>query len=271
MRRKRTQLLSHEYNNPLPKTDSHDNGWNTVNDDIQLLNMSAVELIGRLIDKEGFGCIDFVHLDPPWSYENNGVRGNAEDQYDGLPMREIAVTFDNTYHLAKDDTYALVWCTFPHLSDWMAAWEARVQWVDRVSPDSKTWKYITGGAWGKTNGLGVGVHVRGDAELWLLYKKGSPKPLNHSQSNLILDRRVGHSEKPQEALRPLVKLCCPEGGLVLDPYAGETASMARACRATGRRYIGSEISPERHATALRRLALEEQSKLDFARYTGERW
>jgi hypothetical protein len=118
------------------------------------------------------------------------------------------------------------------------------------------WNYVSGGAWGKTNGLGIGHHFRGDAELALLYKKGSPKPIE-VLSNLWLSPRIGHSEKPQTALRSIIRLTTPPDGLVFDMYAGASASMAMACRSFGRDYIGVEIDEKRHAEALLRLSQQE--------------
>lgn len=186
---------------------------------------------------------DLIHADPPWAYDNTGTRGNAADQYEGLNNKEIAAHVEAAYRVAKQGSYLVVWCTFPKLQEWLTT-------------PLNDWQYITGGAWGKTNGLGVGFHFRGDAELLLLYKKGKPKPLI-TTSNLWLAPRIGHSEKPQTALRALVKMAVPQSGLVVDLYAGASASMARACRALGRRYIGAEIDSQRQQEAIRRLHQQE--------------
>lgn len=53
----------------------------------------------------------------------------------------------------------------------------------------------------------------------------------------------------------LVKLACPEGGVVLDLFCG-TASTGVACMRTGRRFYGVESDPESVATARRRLVAE---------------
>jgi DNA modification methylase len=54
----------------------------------------------------------------------------------------------------------------------------------------------------------------------------------------------------------LVKLACPEGGLVLDPFAG-SGSTGVACLRTGRRFFGVESDRESCLTAARRLRAEE--------------
>lgn len=50
----------------------------------------------------------------------------------------------------------------------------------------------------------------------------------------------------------LVKLACPEGGLVLDPFGG-TFSTGVACFREGRRFVGVESDPEYFATGKARV------------------
>lgn len=96
----------------------------------------------------------------------------------------------------------------------------------------------------------MGFHFRGDSELLLLYAKGKPRPVAGSKTNLWLAARPPlHSEKPQLALEALVEMAVPAGGVVLDLYAGESASMALCCRRLGRQYIGAELDLERHRLA----------------------
>jgi hypothetical protein len=200
--------------------------------------------VTAMLDSLPDGAAAFVHADPPWAYEQTAVRGNAADKYGGLTEAGIAPHLAAAWRVAAPDCYLAVWATLPKLAEWMTC---------SVAP----WQYVTGAAWGKINGLGVGYHFRGDAELLLLYKKGSPKPLDGSKSNLWLAPRTGHSEKPQLALRALVAMAAPVGGLVVDCYAGESASLARACRALDRAYVGAELDPIRHARALIRLSQQE--------------
>lgn len=213
---------------------------------IDLMCGDTADMLRTVLD----GSADFVMLDPPWCYDNEGTRGNAADQYASLSEIVIKSHMHAAYTKAATDAYCAVWCTFPKLKDWLPG----------AGVFSTGWEYITGGAWGKVGGLGVGFHFRGDAELVLLYRKGAPKP-RQTTSNLWLAPRIGHSEKPQKALRALIEMACAPNGLVLDLYAGASASCMRACRATGRRYLGAEIDPARHAEALRRFSLDEQASM----------
>lgn len=61
------------------------------------------------------------------------------------------------------------------------------------------------------------------------------------------------TEKPVELLDLLVRYGCPEGGLVLDPFAG-SGSTLDAARRTGRRAIGIEGYEPYAEAAARRLA-----------------
>ncbi|HYD02651.1 MAG TPA: DNA methyltransferase [Phycisphaerales bacterium] len=188
-----------------------------------------------------------VIADPPWPYKNRGNRGASAKQYGELRMHEIGEHVRQAHIAALDDTYLLVWCTWPFLREWT------------IQADTTGWDYLSGGCWGKTGRIGAGFHWRGDSEPLLVYRKGKPQPFRHDLSNLFLSPRTkNHSEKPVEWLCRLIDTFCPPGGLVLDLYAG-LAPVARACRETGRRYLGCEIDPARHAAAV---ALLEGREID---------
>lgn len=56
-------------------------------------------------------------------------------------------------------------------------------------------------------------------------------------------RRLAHpTVKPSSLMRWLVRLACPPGGLILDPFLGSGSTMA-AARIEGRRCVGSELNP----------------------------
>jgi site-specific DNA-methyltransferase (adenine-specific) len=50
----------------------------------------------------------------------------------------------------------------------------------------------------------------------------------------------------------LVRLACPPGGVVLDPFCG-SGSTGVACVQTGRRFVGIELDPAYHEIARRRI------------------
>lgn len=199
-------------------------------------------------------CCDVLHLlpevkdarlvisDPPWQYEQTAVRGNAADQYECPSMADIVSTLATAYESAATDAYLFMWCTWPMLADFL-----------KTALAEFPWRYLTGGSWHKTGGLGVGFHVRGDSEPWLLWQKGKAAPHKHSLSNAFASKRTMHSEKPIAFLCNLVEALTQPDDLVLSVYSGMCPE-ARACLATSRRLVGAEIDPERHDKALRLLA-----------------
>lgn len=65
-------------------------------------------------------------------------------------------------------------------------------------------------------------------------------------------RRTHPTEKPVDALRVFVRHCSPEGGVVLDPFAG-SGSAGEAALLEGRRFIGFEIDATHAKNARRRV------------------
>lgn len=61
------------------------------------------------------------------------------------------------------------------------------------------------------------------------------------------------TEKPGELLDSLIRYACPEGGLVLDPFAGSASTLYTA-RMLGRRAIGVEANEEYCEKAAERLS-----------------
>ena len=60
------------------------------------------------------------------------------------------------------------------------------------------------------------------------------------------------TQKPVSALTPLIEAFCPQGGIVLDPFAGSGSSLV-AARQIGRPFIGIELDAQHHRTATARL------------------
>ena len=60
------------------------------------------------------------------------------------------------------------------------------------------------------------------------------------------------TQKPVEALLPLIDAFSHEGDLVLDPFCGSGSALIAAHK-LNRRYLGIELDTTHHATAARRL------------------
>lgn len=202
--------------------------------------------VGRM-DLSAFpAAIDMVVADPPWPYENAGGKqnGGAEHQYGVMRIDQIVHDLDRLFDSAAPDSYMAVWCTWPKIVEFCS------------SAGAMRWRHLTGAAWNKNDRPGTGWHMSGDSEPMLLFAKGSPKP-RIRLSNGWSTKRYGHSVKPRVALEELVLLGTDPGGLVADPYAGASASLALTCRRLGRHYVGWELSTRRHAEAREHLAQGE--------------
>lgn len=183
-----------------------------------------------------------VHTDPPWVYGggNTGLAGSACDHYAVVTMEKIAEHLTAAYDAAAPDAYLFLWSTWPKIVEWIGASTAM------------PWRHVTGGSWHKAGRMGIGFHVRGDSEPWLLYVKGRPRPFA-ALSNAYGSARTKHSEKPIPFLRQMIAALTEPGDLVLDVYAGR-ASCGVAARLEGRRYAGIEIDPERAEIARANIA-----------------
>lgn len=75
------------------------------------------------------------------------------------------------------------------------------------------------------------------------------------------ERRLAHpTVKPLDLMRWLVRLACPPGGVVLDPFAG-TGTTLQAARVEGMRAVGAEYEPDYLPLIRRRLATPVQTVL----------
>lgn len=200
---------------------------------IEIVCGTAADLVR---DLEG---VRLVHADPPWTYSNHG-NGSAESHYDTMVIDDILDDLEAAWSACADDAVLVLWATWPILGELFHELGERLSWP--WGPP------VSGGAWAKTGRLGVGHWWRGQSEPVLLFTKGRPA-VTATIGNAHISPRADHSEKPEEWLRHMLAAWCPPGGLVADLYAGR-APMARACLLEGRRYVGRELDPVRHAEAL---------------------
>jgi hypothetical protein len=186
-----------------------------------------------------------VVADPPWIYENVAGDSDPEDRYSCLSIEQIGAHLQVSTRHAPNARLAL-WLTWPILAQ---EWDVAQSPLRRIAG----WQCISGGAWEKTEHQGVGHHWLGRSEPVLLYRRGSP-PTNRvaDLGNAHASHPGEHSVKPITWMREWIRRWTEPGDLVLDLYAG-LGSVAIAAMLEGRRYVGAEINPERHARAMDRL------------------
>ncbi len=111
------------------------------------------------------------------------------------------------------------------------------------------------------NQMGLGYHTRGKHEQAYLFTRGKAKPTEVG-TDVLSWTRVRNAEhptqKPIDAIEPLVSRFCPQGGTVLDPFAG-SGTTGVACIQTGRNFIGCEIDAGYAEIARRRCKEAEEA------------
>jgi len=105
---------------------------------------------------------------------------------------------------------------------------------------------------------GLGCGFRAQHECIMHFTAGRATYHNQSVGNILDGRRIGANErehqtqKPIALLQELIKVVCPPGGIVLDPFGG-SGSTAVAAEGIGRSAICIERDPTHCETARRRL------------------
>ena len=190
------------------------------------------------------GSVDAVVTDPPYGVDYRG-RWNSEwpkianDAHLGW-LPEWA---EQLGRVCRPDAFVCCFYGWPHADAFLSAFRGA------------GWKAVSHLVFVK-NQIGLGYHTRAKHEQAYLFAKGSPCPAIVDADVLpwtrVLDAEHP-TQKPLDAIRPLVERFSPEGGTVLDPYMG-SGTTAVACVELGRHFIGCEIDPAYHCIAARRVA-----------------
>lgn len=186
--------------------------------------------------------VDFVLTDPPYlvRYRDRIGRQVANDDND----RWLYRAFAEMYRVLKPDSYCVSFYGWPKVDRFLAAWRAC--------------GFLPVGhlVWVKPYASGV-RHAQSRHEQAYLLAKGFPRPPANPPPDVLSFNYTGNrhhpTQKPVEALLPLVRSYCPEGGTVLDPFAG-SGTTGLAAKASGRRYLLIEKDAKHAETARRRLA-----------------
>lgn len=209
------------------------------------------------------GCIDAVITDPPYcsgGFNETGKKAAAGQGLRSETIHDVGWFVNDNMttaglvwllrsmmveaeRLMKEGTSALVftdWRMVPHLAPAL---------------ESSGLRYQNMIVWDK-GAPGLGTGFRPTHEVILHFVKGTGAFYDMTVGNVIRCPRVTaakkrhQTEKPVSLLEALVRVTCPEGGTVLDPFCG-SGSTGEACANTRRRFIGIERSEVfvREATA----------------------
>lgn len=131
--------------------------------------------------------------------------------------------------------------------------------VPNLAPaiESSGWRYQNMIVWDKWH-MGLGAGFRARHEIVLHFTAGSPKYHDKGTANVIVAKRVSADErehqtqKPVDLLQRLLRVVCPSGGAVLDPFMG-SGSTGVAAVMEGMRFYGIDRDPQHVETARRRI------------------
>lgn len=207
------------------------------------------------------GGAKLIIVDAPWDgYEQRPGAAAPDESFPVLSLAEIGEHLAAAFDGAHDDGARMaVWHTWALLAEGIAGMASSILseteeesgWPHVLNPGE--WHGpVSGGAWVKdVPQPGVGYHWRGHAEPVLLYTCGQTDRVEGAalRSGFVTTERTAHSQKPEEWLTSWVEHWTQPGDLVLELYVGKSP-LPSICAKLGRRFVGAEIDPARHAEAL---------------------
>lgn len=200
------------------------------------------------------GNVDAVVTDPPFAITgglSNGMTSRNDTQFFEHWFADVA---RELIRVIKPDGCMFLWCdwrtvnvidrAFARASERYSPW-----WVSQVIVHDREM-------------IGMGAPFRNQCD-WIAVIRGRktdwgdriPKTTpNIFREYSYYGKHANHpAEKTESAARRLVEWAAPEGGVILDPFAG-SATTCIAARETRRRWIGIERDEEHVATGNRRMS-----------------
>lgn len=255
--------------------------------DIQLLNEDALAGVARIAD----ASVDLIVADPPYGLGKD--YGNDSDHVRGDAYVEWTRKWVELYLPKLKPAGSLyIFLTWQHSPEVFSYLKTRLTMMNEIIWDRRV--PSMGGTVRKFSSVHdtIGFFVKGkdyhfdldavripyDAvtkkarsrsifvgKKWL--EMGyNPKDLwSISRLHREHAERVDHpTQKPLELIERIVRVSSPAGGLVVDPFAG-SGTAAVAAQRNARKFIGFEVNPDYHATALGRLHAEQVKTADRVR------
>jgi len=185
--------------------------------------------------------IDFVLTDPPYlvAYRDRSGRTIANDDDDAW----LRPAFRQIHRVMKESTLCVSFYGWHKVDAFFAAW--------RASGLTPVGHIVFRKSYTSARRLLLYQHE----QAYLLCK--GPTPRTSEPIPDVIDfpysgNTLHPTQKPTEALEPLIHAFCPADGIVLDPFCGSGSTLL-AARNMGRRYVGIELDRVHHRTACLRL------------------
>lgn len=144
------------------------------------------------------GGYQILYCDPPWAYSDKGIRGGTKNHYSTMVHHELVGLYPGS--VCAPDATLFMWATWPMMQTALAlihGWG--FQYINCAFDWVKTTKS------GKP-AFGLGHWTRGNSEPCLLARRGKPKRVSASVSQIVMSPRMRHSAKPPEVRERIVEL-----------------------------------------------------------------
>jgi N6-adenosine-specific RNA methylase IME4 len=144
-----------------------------------------------------------IYADPPWTFKTFSNKGkekkSAENHYACMSKEDIQNLPVSS--ISDDNCVLFLWVTFPCLKEGLDL-------IEKWGFEYKTCAFN----WVKKNKIsdswfwGLGYWTRSNSELCLLATKGNPKRINKGVHQILDDKIMQHSKKPESARTKIVEL-----------------------------------------------------------------
>lgn len=185
--------------------------------------------------------VDFILTDPPYitRYRDRSGRRVANDDNN----RWLRPAFSEMHRLLKPGSLCVSFYGWGRVDDFVAAWR-------------KAGFRIVGHLVFRKRYASSARFLRYEHEQAYLLAKGNPvlppRPIPDVIDFPYSGNRLHPTQKPVEALKPLIGAFTKSSDLVLDPFCGSGSTLA-AAQTLGRDWLGIELDRRHHATATQRL------------------
>lgn len=200
---------------------------NTINTFVnRVLWGDCVEVMRQMPDQS----VDLVVTDPPYlvNYTDRYGRSIANDVHAGW----VEPAFAQVYRLLKPDSFCISFYGWNHAEKFLLAWKAA-----GFTP-------VGHFVWVKPYASKTGFTQARHEQAYLLAKGHPEKPADPladvRQDWRYTGNRLHPTQKPIEALLPLIEAYSKPGDVVLDPFAGSGTTVV-AAKQVGRQAVGIEL------------------------------
>lgn len=203
-----------------------------------IFNADCIDVM-RSFDR---GSVDMIVTDPPYITRYKSRDGHTVINDDN--SRWLQPAFNQMHRVLKDGGFCVSFYGWNKVDLFMQAWrEAGFRVVGHI---------VFRKSYASSERF-----LRYEHEQAYLLAKGQPRLPEHPVPDVIdfpyTGNKMHPTQKPVEALKPLIESFTKPGDLVLDPFCG-SGSTLEAAQQLGRDWTGIELSGRHYQTASKRLA-----------------